>query len=316
MKVLVITLALAGLASTAKLDAQILGRPLPSTNASINVDGSWRVVGRDGSGNTIYERRTQDRNGNILVQRAVRDSRGNMSIISSSTIGNTNNGGYGVGTSVDGSWRVVGRDGNGNTIYERRTQDRNGNILVQRAVRDSRGNMSIISSNTVGNVNNGNVNNGNCSYNQTTNTVGDIIFGRSGNNVNCTDNGTRVDGGWYQVGQGRDNNSIYERRVRDRNGNLVIQRARRNPNGTFTILNTHRYDDKSDKQWRKEQQRQERELRKDQKEQDKMYKKSQHDNEDNRPVVRADDRNYVASNADVKDNGHGKGKGKHKGNDK
>ena len=92
MKVLVITLALAGLASTATLDAQILGRPLPSTNASINVDGSWRVVGRDGSGNTIYERRTQDRNGNILVQRAVRDSRGNMSVISSNTISNS---GYG-----------------------------------------------------------------------------------------------------------------------------------------------------------------------------------------------------------------------------
>jgi NADH:ubiquinone oxidoreductase subunit len=134
MKGLVITLALAGLASTATLNAQVYGsRPLPSTNTSINVDGSWRAVGRDGSGNTIYERRTQDRNGNILVQRAVRDSRGNMSIISSSTV---NNSSYGVGTSVDGSWRVVGRDGSGNTIYERRTQDRNGNILVQRAVRD------------------------------------------------------------------------------------------------------------------------------------------------------------------------------------
>jgi hypothetical protein len=48
-----------------------------------------------------------------------------------------------------------------------------------------------------------------------------------------------------------------------------------------------------------------------------MYRKSQHDNEDNRPIARADDRTYVASNADVRDNGHGKGngKGKHKGND-
>jgi hypothetical protein len=311
MKVLVITLALAGLASTAKLDAQILGgRPLPSTNASINVDGSWRVVGRDGSGNTIYERRTQDRNGNILVQRAVRDSRGNMSIISSNTIGN--NGGYGVGTGVDASWRVVGRDGNGNTIYERRTQDRNGNILVQRAVRDNRGNMSIISSNTIGNVNNGR--NSNCAYNQSTNSVGDIIFGRTNTNVNCDDVGNRVDGGWYQVGRGRDNNSIYERRVRDRNGNLVIQRARRNPNGTFTILNTHRYDDKSDKQWRKEQQRQEKELRKDQREQDKQIRKSQHDgHDDNRPVVRADDRSF-GDVAEGRGDEHGKGKGKHKGN--
>ena len=87
MKVFVITLALAGLASTATLDAQILGsRPVPTSNGSINVDGSWRVVGRDGNGNTIYERRTQDRNGNILVQRGMRDNRGNMSIISTNTI--------------------------------------------------------------------------------------------------------------------------------------------------------------------------------------------------------------------------------------
>ena len=315
MKVLVITLALAGLASTAKLDAQILGRPLPSTNASINVDGSWRVVGRDGSGNTIYERRTQDRNGNILVQRAVRDSRGNMSIISSNTIGNTNNGGYGVGTGVDGSWRVVGRDGSGNTIYERRVTDRNGNIVVQRARRDVNGNMSIISSNTVGNVNNGNVNNGNCSYNQSTNTVGDIIFGRSGNNVNCNDNGNRVDGGWYQVGQGRDNNSIYERRVRDSNGNLVIQRARRNPNGSFTILSTRAYNSNNDKQWQKAQRERQKEIRKQQKEDDKQYRKSQHDNDDdNRQVVGANDRSYGSGNSDSKGN-NGHGKGKHKGND-
>ena len=319
MKVLVITLALAGLASTATLNAQVYGsRPLPSTNTSVSVDGSWRVVGRDGNGNTIYERRTQDRNGNILVQRAMRDNRGNMSIISSNTV--TNNSGYGVGTSVDGSWRVVGRDGSGNTIYERRVTDRNGNIVVQRARRDVNGNMSIISSNTVGNVNNGNVNNGNCSYNQSTNTVGDIIFGRSGNNVNCNDNGNRVDGGWYQVGQGRDNNSIYERRVRDSNGNLVIQRARRNPNGTFTILNSRGYNSNSDKQWQKAQQRQQKEMRKQQREQDKQYRKSQHDgNDDNRSVGRGDDRSYVANDVVAKGNGHGKdngnghGKGKHKG---
>ncbi|HEX9085659.1 MAG TPA: hypothetical protein VF836_13050 [Gemmatimonadaceae bacterium] len=218
MKVFVITLALAGLASTATLDAQILGsRPVPTSSGSVNVDGSWRMVGRDGSGNTIYERRTQDRNGNIIVQRARRDSRGNM---------------------------------------------------------------SIISTNTIGNVNNTNNRNTNCSYNQSTNTVGDIIFGRSGNNVNCNDNGNRVDGGWYQVGQGRDNNSIYERRTRDSNGNLVIQRARRNPNGTFTILNSRRYNDNNDKQWQKEQKRQDKEWKKQQKQNDKNYKNSQHDDDD------------------------------------
>jgi len=128
MKAVIITLALAGLASTAPVDAQILGTrlPTPVTNTNARIDGSWQVVGRDGSGNTIYERRTQDRNGNIVVQRARRDSYGNMSIISTNTVGNTS-----VIGSVDGSWRVVGRDGNGNTIYERRTTDRNGNIIVR-----------------------------------------------------------------------------------------------------------------------------------------------------------------------------------------
>jgi hypothetical protein len=313
MKAVIITLALAGLASTAPVEAQILGTrlPTPATNTNAGINGSWQVVGRDGSGNTIYERRTQDRNGNIVVQRARRDSYGNMSIISTNTVGNT-----GVIGSVDGSWRVVGRDGNGNTIYERRTTDRNGNIIVQRARRDSYGNMSIISTNTIGNNSNrGN----NCAYNQSTNSVGDIIFGRTNTNVNCDDVGNRVDGGWYQVGQGRDNNSIYERRVRDANGNLVIQRARRNSNGTFTILSSRGYNDNSDKQWRKAQ-------RKQQKEQNKQYKKSRGENGDNgdngdnrQGVVSGDDRSYVAGNAEAKGNGHGKGngngKGKHKGND-
>jgi hypothetical protein len=256
MKAVIITLALAGLASTAPVDAQILGTrlPTPVTNTNARIDGSWQVVGRDGSGNTIYERRTQDRNGNIVVQRARRDSNGNMSIISSNTVGNNSN----------------------------------------------RGN--------------------NCAYNQSTNTVGDIIFGRTNTNVSCDDVGNRVDGGWYQVGRGRDNNSIYERRVRDANGNLVVQRARRNSNGTFTIISSRGYNDNSDKQWRKAQQRQ----RKQQREQDKQWKKSNGDNDDNdengnnRPVVsRGDDRMNVAGNAEVKGDGHGKGngKGKHKGND-
>src|SRR5450759_4970542 len=54
-------------------------RPVPTSNGSINVYGSWRVVGRDGNGNAIYERRSQDPNGNILVQRAMRDRNGKMS---------------------------------------------------------------------------------------------------------------------------------------------------------------------------------------------------------------------------------------------
>jgi len=181
--------------------------------------------------------------------------------------------------------------------------------------------MLIDTGNAVDETNEGNNSNrgNNCAYNQSTNTVGDIIFGRTNTNVNCDDVGNRVDGGWYQVGRGRDNNSIYERRVRDANGNLVIQRARRNSNGTFTILSSRGYNDNSDRQWRKAQ-------RKQQKEQDKQYKKSRGDNGENddngdnrQGVVSGDDRSYVAGNAEAKGNGHGKGngngKGKHKGND-
>ena len=166
---------------------------------------------------------------------------------------------------VDGSWRVTGRDGNGNTVYERRTRDSNGNIRVQRAVRDGNGNMRIVSTRTEVDNRNGNRNQSNCDYNRTTNSIGDIIFGRTNNNTYCDDNGNREDGGWYQVGQGRDNNSIYERRTRDRNGNLVIQRARRNSNGRFTIISTRGAND-NDRQWRKAQKQQDKEWKKSRRE--------------------------------------------------
>ena len=69
-------------------------------------------------------------------------------------------------------------------------------------------------------------------------TVGDIIFGRGGVATNCRTDRRAADGVWRQVGRGRNNNSIYQRRTLDANGNVVIQRARRNPDGTFTILST------------------------------------------------------------------------------
>jgi hypothetical protein len=76
--------------------------------------------------------------------------------------------------------------------------------------------------------------------------VGDVIFGRA-NTSNCQDVYSREDGAWYQIGRG----NTYERRIQDRNGNLVIQHARRNPNGSFTILNTR--SGYNDRQWQKEQ---------------------------------------------------------------
>jgi hypothetical protein len=213
MKAVIITLALAGLATTASLDAQVLGSrlPTPTTSRSTSGYGSWKVVGRDANGYTIYERRTTDQNGNIVIQRARRDANGNMTIISTRTVA---------------------------------SNDRN---------------------------------NRNCDYNRTSNSVGDIIFGRT-NDAYCDDVGNREDGGWYQVGRGPNNNSVYERRTRDANGNLVIQKARRNPDGTFRILST-RYANDNDKQWRKAQKRQEKEYNKAQKEQEKEYRKTQKEHE-------------------------------------
>ena len=120
-----------------------------------------------------------------------------------------------------------------------------------------------------GGYNNGGYNNGNntCSYSQSTNSVGDIIFGRANANT-CQDVYTRDDGAWYQVGQGANNNSIYERRTYDRNGNLVIQRARRNRNGSFTVISTRAYN--STKQWKQAQKQQQKEWKKAQKEQQKQ----------------------------------------------
>ena len=185
-KLLAVGFALAGMAAITPLEAQIISRNPVNASANAGVSGSWQVVGRDGSGNSIYERSTRDRNGNIVIQRARRNSNGSMTVIS------TRNGGY-----------------------------------------DNRGDNR----------------NRNCDYNRSTNSVGDILFGRTNDRV-CDDEYSRDDNGWYQVGRGRDNNSIYERRTRDRNGNLVIQRARRNSNGGLTIISTRRASD-NDRQWKK-----------------------------------------------------------------
>jgi hypothetical protein len=185
--------------------------------------------------------------------------------LNAQSVGNSRVTGTSQGAILNGSWTVVGRDRMGQ-IYERRVQDRNGNIVVQRARRDSNGNLSIISSQT---ESNGNINRNNgCAYNQTTNSVGDIVFGRANANT-CQDVYSRNDGAWYQVGQGANNNSIYERRTVDANGNLVIQRGRRNSNGTFTILST-RVASTNDKQWKKAQKQQQKDWKKGQKEQDKQ----------------------------------------------
>ena len=79
-----------------------------------------------------------------------------------------------------------------------------------------------------------------CTYVRSTNSVGDVIFGRTGTTV-CDDHSRRVDNAWYQIGKDRNGNVIYERRFRDANGKLVIQRARRNAAGGFVVVGTRPY---------------------------------------------------------------------------
>lgn len=163
-----------------------------------------------------------------------------------------------------------------------------------------------------------------CTYNRTTNSVGDIIFGRTNLNTsnNCQDVYSRNDGAWYQVGNGR--SPVYERRVRDNYGNLIIQRARRNPNGTFTILNS-RIANNNDKEWKKAEKRREKAIR-------QAQKRNEHDrynrDDDDQGNHRYNDSNYrydqfgnrvyvgPATNSDRdndhdwKQKDHGKGKGR------
>jgi len=106
-------------------------------NRTNRVDGSWYQVGRDGNGNTIYERRVRDANGNVIIQRARRDSFGNMSIISSRNAGSNgtyNNGTYNNRRGDDGDddddqgSRVgnKGRSSRGSDDYNNDRSERNG----------------------------------------------------------------------------------------------------------------------------------------------------------------------------------------------
>ena len=248
MKAFVITLALAGLASAATADAQILGARLPTSTRGTSVDGSFHAVGRDGNGNTIYERSTRDRNGNILIQRAVQDGNGNMRIISSRTVSDNSN--------------------------------RNGN---------------------------------NCDNNRSTNTVSDIIFGRSGN-VNCDNQGNRVDGSWYQVGRDNNGNTIYERRTRDSNGNVIIQRARRDTFGNMSVFSTRRASngngDYQNGRGKSKKDKNNRDNGND--EQNGNYQNGNYDDQNGNQVYRGNDNSNRNNNA----RGNGRGRGRGNGNGK
>ena len=128
MKGLILATAVAGLAIVSPLSAQ--GRARTST-----VDAQSRQDCRYQQSNPV----------DVIMGRGVNTS---------------SNCTYSGNGSVDGQWRPISQDRNGNTIYQRRTYDRNGNIVVQRAVRDSYGRMSIIDSRTYNANGNGAYNNG------------------------------------------------------------------------------------------------------------------------------------------------------------
>ena len=148
----------------------------------------------------------------------------------------------------------------------------------------------------------------NCGYTRSSNSVGDVIFGRA-SATTCQDVYSREDGAWYQVGRGPNNNSTYERRVRDANGNLVIQHARRNPNGTFTILNT-RVAGVNDKQWKKAQKAQQKAWKKQEKTEDKQMKNdvSKSDYKDWKKGEKAENKQVDANNKAASKANKGKNK--------
>ena len=139
----------------------------------------------------------------------------------------------------------------------------------------------------------GNRRNQDCTYSRSTNSVGDVIFGRSGSNVNnCVDNtNSRVNGAWYPVGTDRNGGTIYERRTRDSNGRLIVQRARRDRNGNLSILNTRNrgtFDNRTSNDRRVEDGR--------------FNNRDDGDDDDDQGEGRSDGRGHG--------NGHGHGKGK------
>lgn len=160
-----------------------------------------------------------------------------------------------------------------------------------------------------------------CTYSQTRNSIGDVIFGRTGD-ANC-ESRDRVDNVWYEVGRDRNNNLIYERRRLDANGRLVVERARRDALGNFTIIGSRNANSSDDKTWRKAQKQQAKAVRKAEKAEAKAIKRA--DKAEAKAIKRAnkadrddrwddddddddDDRNRGRSNGKNKDKGKGKGK--------
>jgi hypothetical protein len=169
MKVFIIIIALASAATAAPLVAQGNGRNVdgvppghrpPAGMCRVWIDGvppgrqaaptdcaTARARAATNGGRVIYG--SSRRNRDDCTYDRTTNSVGDIIFGRSRT--NTTNCRDDRSTRVNGAWYPVGRDGNGNTIYERRIRDSNGNLIIQRARRDTFGNMSIISTRNAGN---------------------------------------------------------------------------------------------------------------------------------------------------------------------
>jgi hypothetical protein len=83
---------------------------------------------------------------------------------------------------------------------------------------------------------------GDCEFERRGTNLGDIFFGlrssRSdlGRECRVSSSRTRDLGVWYPVGRDRNGNVIYERRVRDRSGRTIVERARSRDGRTLTRI--------------------------------------------------------------------------------
>jgi len=165
MKFIAITIALAGVAAAAPLNAQVLSTSsIYDRSGTPPSEAAWIIVGSDQRNNRIYERRTRDRDGNVVVQRAVRTQYGGMYVTSTRRIRNRRNcdylrSGNTVGAIIfvrtnDAScndqyvrenegWYQLGPDDS--SIYERRTRDGDDKLIVERARRNGDGSLTILS---------------------------------------------------------------------------------------------------------------------------------------------------------------------------
>jgi len=83
---------------------------------------------------------------------------------------------------------------------------------------------------------------GNCNFERRPSNLGDLFFGLRDSqrdmdrDCRVSSSRTRDQGVWYPVGRDANGNVIYERRVRDRNGRTVVERARSRDGRTLSRI--------------------------------------------------------------------------------